>query len=135
VPFVNLFGKKRALGEAFHIARHMLAHTWNDIFEAMGRALGARPRLVHVPAETLVRYDPAWTGPLLGDKAWSVLYDNSKVMAVAGRFECKASMEEGLCLAAEHYRKRAAAYRPDAAKHALLDRVAEEQLALGAKAE
>jgi nucleoside-diphosphate-sugar epimerase len=134
VPFVNLLGKRKALGEAFHITRHMQSHTWNDIFEAMGRALGVRPRLVHVPTETLVRYDPAWAGPLLGDKAWSVLFDNSKVMAVAGKFECKVGMEEGMHFAAGHYRKRAAAYRPDPAKHALLDRVAEEQLRLGAKA-
>jgi nucleoside-diphosphate-sugar epimerase len=132
VPFVNLLGKKKALGEAFHITRHMLAHTWNDIYEALGRALGVQPRLVHVPTETLVRYDPAWAGPLLGDKAWSVLFDNSKVMAVAGKFACKVSMEDGLRLAAEHYRRRAAGYRPDAARHALLDRVAEEQIRLGA---
>jgi nucleoside-diphosphate-sugar epimerase len=130
-PFVSLLGRKKALGEAFHITRHMQAHMWNHIFEAMGRALGVQPRLVHVPAETLVRYDPAWAGPLLGDKAWPVLYDNTKVMSVAGKFECKVSMEECLRLAAEHYRTRAAAYRPDPARHALLDRVAEEQLRLG----
>ena len=133
-PFVNLFGKKKALGEAFHITRHLQADMWNTIFEAMGRALGAAPRLVHVPSETLARYDPAWAGPLLGDKAWPVLFDNSKVMAVAGKFECKVSMEECLRRAAEHYRLRAAAYKPDPARHALLDRVAEEQLRLGAGA-
>jgi len=132
--FVNLFGKKKALGEAFHITRHMRAHLWNHIFDAMGRALGVQPRLVHVPAETLVRYDPAWAGPLLGDKAWPVLYDNSKVMSVAGNFECKVGMEEGMHFAAGHYRKRAAAYKPDLARHAFLDRVAEEQSRLGAGA-
>ena len=131
VPFVNLLGKRPAIGEAFHITRHMQGHMWNHIVEAMGRALGARPRIVHVPTETLVRYNAAWAGPLLGDKTWSVLFDNSKVMAVAGRFECKVSMEEGLRRAAEHYRKRAAAYQPDAARHALLDRIAAEQEALG----
>jgi len=90
-----------------------------------------RPIIVHVPTETLVCYNAAWAGPLLGDKTWSVLFDNSKVMAVAGRFECTVSMEEGLRRAAEHYRKRAAAYRPDAARHALLNRIAAEQEALG----
>jgi hypothetical protein len=96
----------------------------------MGRALGAQPRIVHVPTQTLVRYNPEWAGPLLGDKTWSVLFDNSKVMSVAGRFECQVSMEAGLRLAAEHYRKRLGAYRPDAARHALLDRLATEQEAL-----
>jgi nucleoside-diphosphate-sugar epimerase len=131
VPFVNLFGKSAARGQAFHITRHMQGHTWDHIVQAMGRALGAQPRIVHVPTQTLVRYNPEWAGPLLGDKTWSVLFDNSKVMSVAGRFECQVSMEEGLRLAAEHYRKRASAYRPDAARHALLDRLAAEQEALG----
>ena len=132
VPFVNLLGKREALGEAFHITRHMQGHMWDHIVEAMGKALGVRPHIVHVPTETLVRYNAAWAGPLLGDKTWSVVFDNSKVVAVAGRFDCKVSMEEGLRRAAEHYRKRAAAYQPDAARHALLDRIAAEQEALGA---
>ncbi|MCX5682091.1 MAG: NAD-dependent epimerase/dehydratase family protein, partial [Planctomycetota bacterium] len=38
-PFVNLFGKPKAMGEAFHITRHMQASLWNKIFEVMGRAL------------------------------------------------------------------------------------------------
>jgi len=132
VPFVNLFGKPAARGEAFHITRHLEAHMWNDIMAAMGRALGAQPRIVHVPTETLVQYNSAWAGPLLGDKAWPVIFDNSKVMSVAGRFECEVSMEDGLRRAAEQYFKhRAAAYKPDAARHALLDRIAAEQEALG----
>ncbi|HUU09116.1 MAG TPA: SDR family oxidoreductase [Phycisphaerae bacterium] len=132
VPFVGLFGKKKALGEAFHITRHMESYSWDRIVTEVGRALGVEPRIVHVPTDTLVRYNPDWAGPLLGDKAWSVMFDNTKVMAVAGEFRCRVSLEEGMCRAAEHYRKRAAAYRPDAQRHALLDRIAAEQSALGA---
>ena len=133
VPFVNLLGKAAALGEAFHVTRHMEAFTWDHILAEVGRALGAEPILVHVPADTLVRYNPGWTGPLLGDKVWPVLFDNSKAKAVAGDFECKVGLAEGLAGAAEHYRRhRAGAYRPDEQLHALLDRIAEEQSALGA---
>ena len=49
VPFVGLFGKAAALGEAFHITRHMEAFAWDRIYTEMGRALGVEPRLVHVP--------------------------------------------------------------------------------------
>ncbi|HUS46727.1 MAG TPA: SDR family oxidoreductase [Phycisphaerae bacterium] len=129
VPFCNLLGNQRAVGEAFHITRHMESYTWDRIFIEMGRALGAEPRLVHVPVGRLADYKPYWGAPLLGDKAWSVLYDNSKVMSVAGRFTCKVSLEEGMRLAAGHYRKRAGAYKPNEELHALLDRVAEEQSA------
>jgi len=132
VPFVGLLGNGRAAGEAFHITRHMDATTWNDIFADLGRALGHEAKRVHVPTETLIRYDPAWAGPLLGDKAWSVLYDNSKVKAVAGDFRCRTSLAEGFADVARRWRRRAGTYRPDPTRHALLDRIAAEQSALGA---
>jgi len=132
VPFCNLLGKAEALGEAFHITDHMHAHSWNDIMAAVGRSLGREVALVHVPSETMVQYDADWAGPLLGDKTWSVLFDNSKVMSVAGEFECRVSLEEGLAGSAEHYhRVRAANYRPDEKLHALLDRIAADQRRLG----
>ena len=129
--FAGLLGNEEALGEAFHITRHMESFAWDEIFAAMGRALDAEPHIVHVPTDTLIRYKADWAGPLLGDKTWSVLFDNSKVMAVAGEFECRVGLDEGMRLAAEHYRRRAGAYRPDPQRHALLDRIALEQLALG----
>ena len=132
VPFCNLLGKAAALGEAFHITRHMESFTWNEIFAAAGRALGVEPKLVHVPTETLVRYNADWSGPLLGDKTWSVLFDNTKVMGVAGAFECTVGLDEAMRRCVEHYRRRAGAYEPDAQSHAFLDRIAEEQAALGA---
>jgi nucleoside-diphosphate-sugar epimerase len=132
VPFAGLLGNGRALGEAFHITRHMESHAWNHIYGEVGRSLGVEARLVHVPTDTLVRYNPDWAGPLLGDKTPSVLFDNSKVMSVAGEFACQVSMEDGIRRAAEHVRARIDRYTPDPDKHALLDRIAEEQEALGA---
>ncbi|MFW6108316.1 MAG: NAD-dependent epimerase/dehydratase family protein [bacterium] len=131
VPFVGLFGQEGALGEAFHITRHLDSGSWNDIYAEVGKALGEEARLVHVPTDTLVRYHRAWAGPLLGDKTWSVVFDNSKVMSVAGEFTCALSLTEALGQAAEHVRRRLETYEPDAEKHALLDRIAAEQDALG----
>jgi nucleoside-diphosphate-sugar epimerase len=132
VPFCNLLGNDRALGEAFHITRHMESFTWDQIVAAVGRAVGAEPKIAHIPTDTIIRYNGDWAGPLLGDKTWSVLYDNAKVMAVAGEFTCKLGLDEAIERAAEHWRRRAEKYRPDAERHALLDRIAAEQLALGA---
>lgn len=129
--FCNLLGNPTASGEAFHITRHMESFAWDDIFQAVGRAVGKAPQIVHVPTETLVRYQEDWAGPLLGDKAWSVMFDNSKVMRVAGRFTCRFGLDETMHMAAEHWRKRADSFRPDPARTALLDRIAAEQLALG----
>jgi len=128
--FVGLLGNEKALGEAFHITRHVEGYTWNQIWTELHRALGKEPKLVHVAAETLIRYNSYWTGQLFGDKIYSTLFDNTKLRSVVGGYDCKVSLSEGMNLAAEGFRKRQSAYKPDPAVHALLDRIAEEQSAL-----
>jgi hypothetical protein len=108
------------------------ATTWNDIFRGVARVLGVeRPQFVYVPTRTLVKYNPEWTGPLLGDKAWAVQFDLAKLKSVVGEFDCEVSMEEGLAEVAAHYGARAEAFVPDEKLHALIDRIAREQGALG----
>ena len=130
-PFVRLLGNPRALGEAFHITTDE-ANSWGTIFQAVGAALGVEPRIVHVPSDTLVRLNPDWTGPLWGDKSWTLLFDNSKVKSVAGDFTCKIKMAEGMKMVAEHFLKRVAGFQPDQKRQAQLDRIAESQQALQA---
>ena len=127
-PFVRLLGNDRALGEAFHITTDE-SNPWNGIFEAVGQALGVEPKIVHVPTDTLVRFERAWEGPLLGDKTWSVVFDNTKVRSVAGAFDC-LPMIEVIRGSVEHYRRRAETFAPDQATHALLDRIADRQRAV-----
>ena len=131
VPFVELLGRPAALGEAFHITRHMEAYTWNDIFGEMAQALEVESNFVHVPTETLIRYQPEWVGPLWGDKAHSALFDNTKVMQVAGPFQCQTGLSQIMQQAAQHYHQRSAAYQPNHQLHALLDRIASDIRALG----
>ena len=78
--FVPLLGNSNALGEAFQIMTDT-AYTWQFLFQTVGRALGVEPKLTFVPTQTLVRYNPAWTGPLLGDKSWTSLFDTAKIEA------------------------------------------------------
>jgi len=129
--FCGLLGNEKALGEAFHITRHMEAFTWNEIWTELAASLGRQARLVHVPSETLVRYNADWRGQLLGDKIYSTMFDNTKVMSVVGKFECDVSLTQGMSFASEHVKKRLASYQPDEKLHALLDRIADEQLKLG----
>ncbi|HTV22510.1 MAG TPA: NAD-dependent epimerase/dehydratase family protein [Polyangiaceae bacterium] len=104
-PFARLLGNGRALGEAFHITGENV-HTWDEIFTEMGRALGVEPRLVHIASDTLVRYEPAWKGPLHGDKAPSTVFDNSKVSSVAGPFPTTVAPREGFAAAAPEVLER-----------------------------
>ncbi len=76
--FVGLLGNPHALGETYQITSDELL-TWNQIFEIVAHAAGARARIVHVPSETIAAYDPTWGAGLLGDKTHSVIFDNAKI--------------------------------------------------------
>ncbi len=127
-PFVRLFGNAGALGDAFHIT-HNRSWSWNAIFEAIAAALGiAHAQLVHVAADTLVRYEPEWLGPLHGDKAASVIFDNSKVQAVVCDFDCAIDPWAGMRMVARDYPP---SRDVDVQRDALYDRIIAEQRALG----
>ena len=77
--FVGLLGHPQALGEAYHITSDE-ALTWNQIFRIVGHAAGVSDiDMVHVPSEMIRAYDANWGDGLLGDKAYSVAFDNSKI--------------------------------------------------------
>ena len=84
VGFVGLLGNPRAVGEAFHITSDELL-TWNQIYTLLAQAAGAEPNLVHVPSEIIARFDPELGAGLLGDKAHSVIFDNSKIRELRAR--------------------------------------------------
>jgi nucleoside-diphosphate-sugar epimerase len=127
-PFARLLGAPSALGEAFHITSDR-SWPWNEIFDAIGAALGVEAKRVHVASDTLIRYCPEWEGKLLGDKSPSVRFDNSKVKSVVGDFDCPIDPWQGMRMVAEQFPPRADGY--DAAMDGLYDRIVEEQNALG----
>jgi nucleoside-diphosphate-sugar epimerase len=127
-PFARLLGEPRALGEAYHITGDR-AWSWNEIFEAVAAALGVPLTLVHVASDTLVRYHPEWAGPLLGDKSPSVRFDNRKVKALVGDFDCPIDPWRGMKMVAERYPPSPDDFDP--ALDTLLDRIVADQASLG----
>ena len=86
--FVGLMGHPKAIGEAFHITSDE-SLTWNQIMQTIAAALGAELHPVYVPSSILARapqYD--FRGSLLGDKACSVVFDNTKVKRLVPDFVC-----------------------------------------------
>jgi nucleoside-diphosphate-sugar epimerase len=79
--FVGLLGNSRAIGEVFHITSDELL-TWNQIFELVAQAAGTTARIVHIPSDLIARFDPEWGAGLLGDKAHSMVFDNTKIKRV-----------------------------------------------------
>jgi nucleoside-diphosphate-sugar epimerase len=77
--FVGLLGQNRAVGDTFHITSDEWL-TWDQIYLLMARAAGVElPKLVHAPSELIAAYDRDWGDGLLGDKAHSMIFDNSKI--------------------------------------------------------
>ena len=131
-PFVKLFGKSQALGTDFHITSDN-AYSWDDIYKTIAAGLGVEADIVHVPTETLIRYLPDWEGPLMGDKTWTALFDNSKVKSVVDDFACEKDLSEVLREPIASVKTRIEASGPKtSANDAMIDRIAAEQRALGA---
>jgi nucleoside-diphosphate-sugar epimerase len=93
--FVGLLGNPHALGDAFHITSDEVL-TWNQIFTILAHAAGvAEPRLVHVPSELIAAFDADWGAGLLGDKAHSVIFDNTKVKRLVPDFVATIPFYQG----------------------------------------
>ena len=130
-PFVRLFGNAGALKEDFHITGDV-GFTWDAIYSTLAAGLGVEARIVHVPTDTVIRYKPDWIGPLLGDKSWTVLFDNSKIKRVAGDFTCETDLGAILSEPLRHFRQRQAARVPYSADNeSMIDLIIADQLALG----
>jgi nucleoside-diphosphate-sugar epimerase len=79
--FVGLLGHPATIGDAFHITSDE-ALTWNQIAASLASAAGVTPHIVHVPSDAVAEADAQWGAGLLGDKAHSMMFDNSKVKAL-----------------------------------------------------
>ncbi|MCL2422266.1 MAG: SDR family oxidoreductase, partial [Defluviitaleaceae bacterium] len=71
--FEGLMGNIQAIGEAVHITTDE-ALSWNQIYQAIGRALGIEPKLAHVSSDFITACRPSYEGPLHGDKSVTVVF-------------------------------------------------------------
>jgi nucleoside-diphosphate-sugar epimerase len=93
---IGLFGNPAAIGEAFHITSDEVL-TWNQIFRQAAAAAGvAEPQLVHMTSEFIISCLPALEGSLLGDKAVSAVFDNSKIKRFVPGFAARVPFAEGI---------------------------------------
>ena len=129
--FVGLLGNPAAIGEAFHITSDESV-TWNQIYAAAAEILGVEGKACHVSAELLARLHPPYDcrGSLLGDKANTVIFDNSKLKQAVPGFSARVSMREGLERSIRYHLAHPELQRPDPEYDAWCDRVvaANEQL-------
>ena len=92
--FLGLLGREEAIGEAYHITSDEVL-SWNQIYTCIAEAAGVEFKPVYIPSTVIHRHDPDWGDGLLGDKAHSVLFDNSKIKALVPDFKAEIPYREG----------------------------------------
>jgi nucleoside-diphosphate-sugar epimerase len=95
VGFTGLLGNRNAIGEAYHITSDELL-TWNRIYTLLADALSVEPHFIHVPSEAITRLDPDMGPNLLGDKAHSVIFDNTKIKSLVPEFKADIPFSAGV---------------------------------------
>jgi len=94
--FIGLMGNIHAIGESVHITSDESV-TWNQIYEIIAGVLGVQLNAVHVPSEFLAACsDQDLRGGLLGDKANTVVFDNSKLKRLVPEFVATTRADQGI---------------------------------------
>jgi nucleoside-diphosphate-sugar epimerase len=120
--FVGLLGNPHAIGHAVQITSDEVL-TWNQIYTLLAQAAGVEPQIVHVPSDTIAAFDPEEGAGLLGDKAHSVIFDNSKLKRLVPGFCATIPFAQGAAEIVAWYDADPARQVVDEGVNQLFDRI------------
>ena len=120
--FLGLLGNERAVGHAFHITSDEVL-TWDQIYRTIADALGVEAKIVHISSDFIARVAPELAGGLLGDKTWSVVFDNSKIKAWVPGWQAVIPFREGIRRTLAWFGADEKRRRIDAEVNAQMDRI------------
>jgi len=121
---IGLLKNTVALDNIYHITSDEWL-PWNQIYQLFGQAFGVEPKLVHVPSEVIGRYDDFLHSSLLGDKAHSMIFDNSKIKKAVPEFDCTIKFAEGVKEIAGWYKSNPEYGKIDSKMDAVFDKLVE----------
>lgn len=121
---VGLLGNSQAIGHAFHIVSDEVL-SWDQIYNAIGKAAGVVPNIIHIPTDFITKFSPEDVGNLWGDKAPSVVFDNTKIKRFVPEFKATMSFEKGVKESVEWYEAHPDHQVVDEEWDALMDRIVE----------
>ena len=105
IGYTGLMGNPHAIGEAFQITGDETL-TWNQIYQTIADALGVELKACHVSSEFLSaagdKYGYDFEGSLIGDKAVSVVFDNSKLKRAVPDMRTPVRFDQGVRIALEY---------------------------------
>ena len=91
----GLLGNPNTIGQAFHITsdEHI---TWHQAFTFAATAFETEFVPVMISSHTILKAYPDWEGTTLGDKAVSVIFDNTKIKQFVPGFVATIGFAEGM---------------------------------------
>ena len=123
--FIGLMGNPHAMGNAFQITSDE-ALSWDQIYRTIADKLGVELKACHVSSEFLADVAPYdFRGGLIGDKAVTVLFDNTKLKRAVPGFQATVRFEEGVARTIDNILAHPELQVPDPAFDSWCDKVLE----------
>ncbi len=100
---LGLFGHQGSIGHAFHITSDEVL-SWNQIYEATAEAAGVdKLDVVHIASDFIAACLPDMLGGLHGDKASSMVLDNTKIKRFVPDFVATRRYRDGIKRSIAYY--------------------------------
>ncbi|MFZ0455027.1 MAG: SDR family oxidoreductase [Ignavibacteriaceae bacterium] len=93
--FVGLIGHQQSIGHSFHITSDEVL-TWDQIYNALAEAVGAEANIVHISSDFIVKHEKSLIGSLLGDKSYSIIFDNTKIKTFVPDYNAIIPFNQGI---------------------------------------
>ena len=126
IGFTGLMGNRHAIGEAFQLTGDEIL-TWDQIYGTIADALGVELKPYHVSSDFLSeageKYGYDFRGGLLGDKAVSVVFDNSKLKRLVPQMTTNVPFHKGVRMALDYVLAHPEEYEEDPEFDRFCDRV------------
>ncbi|MFH1880776.1 MAG: hypothetical protein ABIK64_08285 [Bacillota bacterium] len=110
------------LGETYHITGDE-SLTWNQIYGIIAASLHVELRPVHIATDALAACSKEFAGSLAGDKAHSVIFDNTKIKRAVPGFAATVRFDQGVRQTLDYILSHPECWKADPAFDAWTDEV------------
>ena len=125
--FVYVIGNPNTYHQTYHITGEKY-YTWEQLTHITASALGVQANVVHIPSDFIIRHIPEMEGPLLGDKTWSTIFDNSKIKSISKEYTSIVGYEEVVKDVIQYYQTHKNSQKVSLEFETLYDHVIKEYL-------
>jgi len=122
--FCGLMGNLHAIGEAYHITSDE-SLTWDQIYGAIAAVLGVELHPVHIATDLLAACSDEYLGGLTGDKANTVIFDNTKIKRAVPGFTATVRFDQGVRRTLQYIYSHPECQKPDPEFDAWTDEILE----------